>query len=149
MQTYAVNIAGEPVALPIVPINQKLAISLLMVIDMGVKFGERVGKAMADHLRPLKPDIIVGAATIWLSLTLTFVLTLALPPVLSAPGDVHRLAAGMFTISYSIAVVVPMLSGFLWDMTGISETAFAPLAVCAIMIAALAPGLPILSRRKG
>ena len=64
MQTYTVDIAGEPVALPIVPINQKLAISLLMVIDMGVKFGERVGKAMADHLRPLNPDIIVGAATL-------------------------------------------------------------------------------------
>src|SRR5262249_20687813 len=59
MQTYTVDIAGEPVMLPIVPINQKLAISLLMVIDMGVKFGERIGKAMADHLRPLKPDIIV------------------------------------------------------------------------------------------
>ena len=29
-----------------------------------MKFGERVGKAMADHLRPLKPDIIVGAATL-------------------------------------------------------------------------------------
>ena len=64
MQTYSVDIAGEPVMLPIVPINHKLAISLLMVIDMGVKFGERIGRAMADHLRPLKPDIIVGAATL-------------------------------------------------------------------------------------
>src|SRR3974390_2806701 len=63
-QTYVVDIAGEPVTLPIVPINPKLAISLLMVIDMGVKFGERIGKAMADHLRPLHPDIIVGAATL-------------------------------------------------------------------------------------
>ena len=56
MQTYIVDIAGEPVTLPIVPINQKLAISLLMVIDMGVMFGERIGKALADHLCPLKPD---------------------------------------------------------------------------------------------
>src|SRR5262249_61803440 len=61
MKTYTVDIAGEPVMLPIVPINHKLAISLLMVIDMGVKFGERIGRAMADHLRPLKPDIIGGA----------------------------------------------------------------------------------------
>ena len=52
MQTYTVDIAGEPVTLPIVPINQKLAISLLMVIDMGVKFGERIGKAMAAKLAP-------------------------------------------------------------------------------------------------
>jgi hypothetical protein len=64
MQTYTVDIASEPVTPPIVPINQKLAISLLMVIDMGVKFGERIGHALADHLRPFKPDIIVGAATL-------------------------------------------------------------------------------------
>jgi adenine/guanine phosphoribosyltransferase-like PRPP-binding protein len=64
MQTYTVDIAGEPVTLPIVPINQKLAISLLMVIDMGVRFGERIGKALAARLGPLKPDIIVGAATL-------------------------------------------------------------------------------------
>jgi adenine/guanine phosphoribosyltransferase-like PRPP-binding protein len=64
MQTYIVDIAGEPVTLPIVPINDKLAISLLMVIDMGVRFGERIGKALAQKLGPLKPDIVVGAATL-------------------------------------------------------------------------------------
>jgi adenine/guanine phosphoribosyltransferase-like PRPP-binding protein len=64
MQTYTVDIAGEPVTLPIVPINQRLAISLLMVIDMGVHFGERVGKALAARLGPLKPNIVVGAATL-------------------------------------------------------------------------------------
>ena len=63
-QTYTVDIAGEPVMLPIVPINDTLAISLLMVIDMGVRFGERIGKAMAAKLAPLKPEIVVGAATL-------------------------------------------------------------------------------------
>ncbi len=87
--------------------------------------------------------IVAGAAFVGLSLTLTFVLILALPPVLSAPGDVHRLAAGMFTISYSTAVVVPAVSGVLWDMTGVPGAAFAPVAVCALLIAVLAPGLPM------
>jgi adenine/guanine phosphoribosyltransferase-like PRPP-binding protein len=64
MQTYTVDIAGEPVTLPIVAINDKLAISLLMVIDMGVRFGERIGKALAAKFNPLKPDIVVGAATL-------------------------------------------------------------------------------------
>jgi adenine/guanine phosphoribosyltransferase-like PRPP-binding protein len=64
VQTYTVDLAGEPVVLPIVPINSQLAISLLMVIDMGVRFGERVGKALAAKLGPLKPDIVVGAATL-------------------------------------------------------------------------------------
>lgn len=64
MQTYTVDIAGEPVALPIVPINKQLAISLLMVIDMGVRFGERIGKALAQKLTPLEPHIVIGAATL-------------------------------------------------------------------------------------
>ena len=64
MQTYTVDIASEPVTLPIVPINDTLAISLLMVIDMGVRFGERIGKAMAAKLAPLRPEIVVGAATL-------------------------------------------------------------------------------------
>jgi len=87
--------------------------------------------------------IIIGAALVGSSLTLTFVLILALPPVLSAPGDVHRLAAGMFTISYSTAVLVPAASGLLWDLTGVPGAAFAPMAVCGLLIAVLAPTLPM------
>ncbi len=91
--------------------------------------------------------IVAAAALVGFALTVTFVLTLALPAFLSAPGDIHRLSAGMFTISYSTAVIVPTLSGLAWDLTGIPAAAFAPLAVCAIAIAALAPTLPI-GRRK-
>jgi MFS transporter, CP family, cyanate transporter len=91
--------------------------------------------------------VVAAAGLIGLSITLTFVLILALPPVLSAPGDVHRLAAGMFTISYSTAVIVPTLSGLVWDLTGMPGSAFAPIAVCAVMLAAVAPTLPIGRRR--
>jgi len=62
--TYTVDIADEPTELPIIAINERLAISLLMVIDMGVGFGERIGKALAARLKDLKPDIVVGAATL-------------------------------------------------------------------------------------
>lgn len=63
-ETYTVDIAGEPVSLPLVAINDTLAISLLMIIDMGVKFGERIGKALAERLAGAKPDIVVGTATL-------------------------------------------------------------------------------------
>ena len=33
---------------------------------------------------------------------------------------VHRVTAGMFTISYSCAVIVPIIAGVLWDTTGIA-----------------------------
>jgi MFS transporter, CP family, cyanate transporter len=87
--------------------------------------------------------ILAGAALVGAAITLTFVLILVLPPVLSVPGDVHRVAAGMFVISYSTGVIVPTVSGLAWDLTGMPGTAFAPLAVCAVMLAVLAPTLPI------
>jgi adenine phosphoribosyltransferase len=62
--THTVAIAGAPTELPIVPINATLAIALLMVIDMGVAFGERTGRALARLLGPAKPDIVVGTATL-------------------------------------------------------------------------------------
>jgi adenine phosphoribosyltransferase len=63
-KTYSVDIAGESVDLPLVAINATLAISLLMVIDMGVRFGERIGRALAQRLAAKSPDIIVGTATL-------------------------------------------------------------------------------------
>ena len=62
---------------------------------------------------------------------------LALPALLSAPGDVPRTAAGMFTISYTCAIIVPTVSGALWDMTGKPWTAFVPLCVCAVVLTVL------------
>jgi CP family cyanate transporter-like MFS transporter len=69
------------------------------------------------------------------------ILLLALPPLLSPPDDVHRVTAAMFTISYSCAVVVPVISGMMWDMTGRPELAFLPIALCGIILAVLAPAI--------
>jgi CP family cyanate transporter-like MFS transporter len=60
-----------------------------------------------------------------------------LPPYLSAPDDVHRTSAGMFTISFSLAVLMPTFSGGLWDITGLPWMAFMPAALCAIMLTVL------------
>ncbi|MGK9232381.1 phosphoribosyltransferase [Inquilinus limosus] len=62
--SWRVDVAGLPVDLPIVPIKPDFAISLLMVIDAGVAFGEHVGRALAERLAPLEPDVVVGAATL-------------------------------------------------------------------------------------
>ena len=63
-ETWPVDVAGFPVALPIVPIRPDFAVSLMMVIDLGVSFGEHAEKALAKKLAPLEPDIVVGAATL-------------------------------------------------------------------------------------
>jgi MFS transporter, CP family, cyanate transporter len=85
--------------------------------------------------------IVVFAASIGFSTAVTFAVMLSLPPMLSKPGDVHRTAAGMFTISYSCAVIVPTLSGALWDLTGIPWTVFVALSVCALAQTALGVAL--------
>ncbi len=83
--------------------------------------------------------IIAAAALLGFSAGATFVLMLALPPLLSAPGDVHRLSAAMFTIGYACAVIVPVISGLAWDLTERAALAFAPIGACALVLMALAP----------
>ena len=68
----------------------------------------------------------------------TFVLTLALPPLLSAPEDVHRVSAAMLTIGYACAVIVPVISGLAWDLTGVGAAAFLPISACALVMLGLA-----------
>lgn len=63
-QTWTVDVAGLPVDLPIVAIKPDFAISLMMVIDLGVEFISHVGAELARKLSPLKPEVIVGAATL-------------------------------------------------------------------------------------
>ncbi len=85
--------------------------------------------------------VVVAATVQGFANAAILILILALPPLLSDPDDVHRVTAAMFTISYSCAVIVPVLSGFVWDTTGIASTAFAPIAVCGIVLIALAPAI--------
>lgn len=83
--------------------------------------------------------IVVWAGLLGFIGAVTMVLALALPSVLSAPDDVHRTSAGMFTVSYSCAMALSVLGGWLWDVTHQPIAGFAPIALCGLVIAALAP----------
>jgi CP family cyanate transporter-like MFS transporter len=63
-----------------------------------------------------------------------FVMTLGfgLPALLSAPAETARLSAAMFTISYSEALLISVLSGAAWDLSGSARFAFLPIAVSAL-----------------
>jgi len=64
---------------------------------------------------------------------------LELPPLLAPPDDVHRVSAAMINIRYSFAVITPVLSGLIWDVTGLAQAAFVPLGLCAVILIAIAP----------
>ncbi len=87
------------------------------------------------------PVVVAAAAVIGFCCASILVLALALPPLLAPPDDVHRVTAAMFTISYSLAVVVPVISGALWDASGIAAMAFLPIAICGIILAVLSPAI--------
>jgi CP family cyanate transporter-like MFS transporter len=78
--------------------------------------------------------VVVSAAVAGLGAAVTFIVTFGLPAILSPPGEVHRMAGGMFTISYSIAVLLPVLCGACWDLTGLPWTAFMPIALGAVVM---------------
>lgn len=62
-----------------------------------------------------------------------FMLTLAMPPLLAEPGDVHRLTAGITTIQYTTAFLAPVLAGAAWDATGNNASAYLMVVVAGIV----------------
>jgi CP family cyanate transporter-like MFS transporter len=89
------------------------------------------------------PGIVACAGILGFFAAAILILMLALPPLLAPPDDVHRVSAAMFTISYSCAVITPVFSGLLWDLTGVAWAAFVPLGLCAVLLMALAPTIRI------
>lgn len=87
---------------------------------------------------------MVGPATMWWAGLLGFsdaaalIIALTLPALLCRPDDVARTAAGTFTLSYGGAVVLAVLSGAAWDVSGRPALAFLPIAACAIVLAVTA-----------
>jgi CP family cyanate transporter-like MFS transporter len=81
--------------------------------------------------------IVVATAVLGIAAAVTMTAILALPAFLSRPADVPRTAAGMFTVSYTCAIIIPTICGALWDMTGRPWTAFVPLCICAVALTVL------------
>jgi CP family cyanate transporter-like MFS transporter len=83
--------------------------------------------------------LLASAAVLGFCCAGVLVLALALPPLLYRPEDVARVSAAMFTLSYGCAVVVPIISGVLWDLSGIPALAFLPIGLCALLLIAWTP----------
>jgi CP family cyanate transporter-like MFS transporter len=84
------------------------------------------------------PYTMVWAALVGFAIAAALILGLTLPPLLCHPEDVARTSAGTFLLSYGGAVVLALISGALWDTTGIPALAFVPMALCALAMAAIA-----------
>ena len=79
-----------------------------------------------------------GAAT-----SFTMVMTLALPPMVSAQHNIHRLTAGILTLSYGMTFAGSLAAGALWDATHVALAAFVPAFLGGIALLALGSRLRI------
>ena len=93
--------------------------------------------AIAGLVLMVGPATVVWAALLGFSDSAALIMGLTLPPLLCRPEDVARTSAGMFTISYGGAVAIAVLSGVLWDVSGVPALAFVPLGICAMALAAI------------
>jgi CP family cyanate transporter-like MFS transporter len=85
------------------------------------------------------PGIVVCAGVVGFCAASILILMLAMPALLAPQGEVHRVAGAMFTISYSLAVITPVLSGLAWDLTGAAWSAFVPIGAGAFVLIVVAP----------
>lgn len=65
---YPVEIGSQHVELPIVTLNENLALALLITVDMGVAFMATAGKELAEVLAPYDVDIVATVATMGIPL---------------------------------------------------------------------------------
>jgi CP family cyanate transporter-like MFS transporter len=82
---------------------------------------------------------VVGAGLIGFACAGVLALALALPALLVPHEDVPRLAAGMFTIGYGVAMIVSVIAGAAWDATGIAAFAFLPIAIAGLPLLLVTP----------
>jgi hypothetical protein len=82
---------------------------------------------------------VVSAAVVGFAAGAAFALGLTLPPLLSKPEEVARVAAAMFTISYASTVVVSLICGALWDFTTTARAAFLPIIIATLLPILLIP----------
>ena len=87
--------------------------------------------------------VLVWALLLGFAAALAFIVVLTMPPRIAAPGDVHRMSAGVFTFQYATAFLIPLVSGAVWDATGRAVLAFVPGMIAALVMGWLALSLRI------
>jgi CP family cyanate transporter-like MFS transporter len=141
----AINLGQLPASILMLPLAERLLTRPAAYAATGLLSFLSVTAMMLMH----SDWIVFWSSVLGFTGAVTLILVLALPSVLSAPDDVHRISAGMFTISYSFAMALSVFVGWLWDLTRLPIAGFAPVALCGLVVAALASTVKYAGRRPG
>ncbi|MGH6674737.1 MAG: CynX/NimT family MFS transporter, partial [Xanthobacteraceae bacterium] len=139
----AINFGQLPASLLMLSLAEKLVTRPLAYAATGaLSFLSVVAMMLSNGLW-----IVFWSGVLGFTGAVTLIMVLALPSILSAPDDVHRSTAGMFTISYSCAMALSVLVGWMWDFTRSPLFAFTPVALCGLVIVALSSTVRHADRR--
>jgi CP family cyanate transporter-like MFS transporter len=133
----ALNLAQLPVSLAMLPIATRLERRAWPYVVAGTT----MTAAVIGIVSMTGGWVIFCAALLGCAGAASLILGLTLPPLLSEPGQVGRTSAAMFSISYASAMIVALLCGAVWDVTGLSGSAFAPIGLCTLVLSFSALGL--------
>jgi CP family cyanate transporter-like MFS transporter len=92
--------------------------------------------------------IVASAALVGFTCAVGLTLVLTLPALLVAPDDVPHNSAGMFTIGYGIAMVISIVCGMVWDVTGNAVFAFVPIGLAVVPMLVLPLGIDFKTQRS-
>ncbi len=68
--TYSARVGSQERELPVVPLNEHLAIALLITVDHGVNFIAQAASELAEKLRSYEIDVVVSVATMGIPVAL-------------------------------------------------------------------------------
>ncbi len=140
----AINIGQLPASFLMLPLAERLVTRPWAYVATGSLSFISVAAMMLT-----KGDwIVFWSGVLGFTGAATLIMALALPSILSAADDVHRATAGMFTISYSCAMLLSVFVGWLWDVTHLPIAAFTPVALCGLVIVALSSTVKQADRRS-
>jgi MFS transporter, CP family, cyanate transporter len=88
---------------------------------------------------------VVSAAFIGFSSATVLILMLGLPTIISEPNEIHRASSLMLTVGYACAVIIPVICGFSWDISGKPTYVFIPMSLCATVLIISALKSPIVT----
>ncbi|HUC67870.1 MAG TPA: MFS transporter [Stellaceae bacterium] len=133
----ALNLGQLPTSLAILPIATRLERRAWPYVVAGTT----MTAAVIGIVALTGVWLVVCAALLGCAGAASLILGLTLPPLLSEPGQVGRTSAAMFSISYAAAMIVALLCGAVWDVTGLPGSAFAPIGLCTLVLSFSALGL--------
>ncbi|MQA03334.1 MAG: MFS transporter [Streptosporangiales bacterium] len=81
--------------------------------------------------------VLVGSGVTGFAAGAGITVAFTLPVLFAGRGDAHRVSAGMITIGYALAFLLPLLGGAIWDLTGVPVLGFLPAFVSAAGIVVL------------